>query len=247
MRGYVLASLAVSASLSAAQGTPAAVTTNNPVGATYEATLLDKSSTDIRGTVVGTSNSNGTGVMFNVNLYGFPDASLGPFIYHIHSTPLDPSGNCTTALAHLDPYQRGETPPCDATQPQTCQVGDLSGKHGKISGGAFTASYLDLYTSTQEGLGSFFGNRSLVVHSANATRLNCANFTMVSAGSGSGSPSPSGSPVPSSSASASASAGGGGSPTSVSPPITSFTGAATKEKAISAGLAVVGGLAAFLI
>lgn len=43
-------------------------------------------------------------------------------------------GNCNKTLAHLDPYQRGQKPDCDAGEPQTCEVGDLSGKHGKIEG-----------------------------------------------------------------------------------------------------------------
>ncbi len=40
-------------------------------------------------------------------------------------------------------------------------------------------SYLGLYASTEQGLGSFFGNRSIVVHNQNKTRLNCANFTLI--------------------------------------------------------------------
>ena len=45
-------------------------------------------------------------------------------------------------------------------------------------------SYLDLYTSTEAGLGAFLGNRSINIHSSNTTRLTCANFTLTS-GSGS--------------------------------------------------------------
>lgn len=40
-------------------------------------------------------------------------------------------------------------------------------------------SYVDLYASTKEGIGAFFGNRSIVFHTANTTRLNCANFTLL--------------------------------------------------------------------
>jgi len=57
----------------------AAVVTGNPAGVTYTAILPNSNSTGIRGYVAGTSTSNGTGVNFNINLYGFPDASLGPF------------------------------------------------------------------------------------------------------------------------------------------------------------------------
>lgn len=43
----------------------------------------------------------------------------------------------------------------------------------------FTASYVDLYASTQEGIGAFFGNRSIVVHAADKSRIACANFIQV--------------------------------------------------------------------
>ncbi|KAJ9660955.1 hypothetical protein H2201_006683 [Coniosporium apollinis] len=64
----------------------------------------------------------------------------------------------------------GEETPCDATAPQTCQVGDLGGKHGNITSGSFHAAYTDLYASLVPGVGSFFGNRSVVVHFANTMR-----------------------------------------------------------------------------
>jgi hypothetical protein len=125
---------------------------------------------------------------------------------------------------------RGEQPPCDPSKPQTCQVGDLSGKYGKIMGnGTFQASYLDLYTSTKSGLGSFFGNRSVVVHTSNATRLTCANFQMVS-------------PMDNSTGSTGPT---GGNATSTRPPIVSYTGAAA-ERFVS-GAAVVAGLLAFVL
>lgn len=135
----------------------AAIVQGNPVGVTYTATLPNVSRSDIRGFVAGTSNANGTGVFFNINLSGLPDASLGPFcellclvcrtqrktnhrvtsVYHIHDQPVPADGNCTKTLAHQDPYIRGEKPPCDPTQPETCQVGDLAGKHGKITTNPF--------------------------------------------------------------------------------------------------------------
>lgn len=44
-------------------------------------------------------------------------------------------------------------------------------------------SYLELYTSTASGPASFFGNRSVVIHSANATRLTCASFQITGSNS----------------------------------------------------------------
>lgn len=104
-------------------------------------------------------------------------------VYHIHEEPVV-DGNCTSTLAHLDPYHRGETPACDASKPESCQVGDLSGKYGKITSDPFLAEYFDLYTSLKPGSPAFFGNRSIVVHYANKTRLTCANFAKLQASSG---------------------------------------------------------------
>ena len=139
----------------------ALITSNNPPGVSYTATLPDSPKTGVRGSITATSNSNDTGVAISVNLFGFPDPSLGPFcklyvpyclnlldwfsnkallVYHIHDQPVPANGNCTATLAHLDPFIRGEIPPCDSSHPETCQVGDLSGKHGKIATSVFTAS-----------------------------------------------------------------------------------------------------------
>lgn len=57
----------------------AAVVEGNPAGVTYQAILPNSNKTGVRGYLAGTSNANGTGVNFNVNIYGLPDASLGPF------------------------------------------------------------------------------------------------------------------------------------------------------------------------
>lgn len=98
-----------------------------------------------------------------------------PLVYHIHTEPVPPDGNCNATLTHLDPFQRGETPACDAALPMTCQVGDLAGKYGAITTSPFEASYTDSFTATG-GDQSFIGNLSVVVHFANKTRITCANF-----------------------------------------------------------------------
>lgn len=110
-------------------------------------------------------------------------------VYHIHDQPVPENGNCTGTLAHLDPYQRGESPACDPNLPETCQVGDLAGKHGKVelkdSSDTFTATYTDDFASTVDSIGAFFGNRSFVFHFGNTTRITCANFKAVEASSSS--------------------------------------------------------------
>ncbi|KAK4923907.1 Cell surface superoxide dismutase [Cu-Zn] 4, partial [Elasticomyces elasticus] len=106
--------------------------------------------------------------------------------YHIHEKAVPADGNCTGAGAHLDPFQRGETPDCDSGLPETCQVGDLAGKHGKVAGPDFSANYIDPYVSTTPGSASFAGNRSIVLHYANKTRFACANFVLASSSSSNG-------------------------------------------------------------
>ena len=57
----------------------AQISSNNPIGVTYQAILPDSNTTGIRGYIAGTTNANGTGINFNINFYGFPSESLGPF------------------------------------------------------------------------------------------------------------------------------------------------------------------------
>lgn len=100
-------------------------------------------------------------------------------VYHLHVAPVPADGNCTQTLAHLDPTERGEATPCDAAHPETCQTGDLSGKHGNLTSDPFVKTYTDLFSATKPGVGAFFGNRSVVVHFGNKTRITCANFVLV--------------------------------------------------------------------
>ncbi|KAI5466022.1 superoxide dismutase, partial [Mariannaea sp. PMI_226] len=159
--------------------------TDNPVGVTYKAVLPSEPffkysglEGNVKGYVSATANRDGNGVDFSVAFSNLPKEG-GPFLYHLHVAPVPADGNCTQTLAHLDPYERGEATPCDSSEPQSCQVGDLSGKYGTIQSDPFKAFYLDQYASTKQGIGAFFGNRSIVIHYANKTRLTCANFVQV--------------------------------------------------------------------
>ena len=139
----------------------APVTMNNPAGVTYQAVLPNVATTDIRGSISGTSGPGGRGVQFTVNFTGFPSLAEGPFgrpsvdlgwrwrelmciaaVYHIHELPVPADGNCTGTGPHLDPTIRLEQPACLAAQPQTCQVGDLAGKHGNVTASPFQTRYV---------------------------------------------------------------------------------------------------------
>ncbi|KAJ4292405.1 Cell surface superoxide dismutase [Cu-Zn] 4 [Kalmusia sp. IMI 367209] len=165
-----------------------ATSQSNLPAATYRADLPDTMfdpyvGTVIRGSVVAVGTQSG--VRFTVNLTNLPDqAQYGPFPYHIHALPVPADGNCTGTLGHLDPTNRGELYMCDASAPETCQVGDLAGKHGGkiMAQGSFMTSFVDPYLSTDPGSAAFLGGLGFVIHTSNTTRLTCANFEMVGGG-----------------------------------------------------------------
>lgn len=150
---------------------------DNPVNATYVAKLTGGA---VEGFVRATAGAGGKGVDFEVSIKSVT-GDLKPAGYHIHDAPV--TTDCASTLAHLDPYQRGAATPCDATKPETCEVGDLAGKHGKIDVVPYSKSYNDLYASTKPGIGAFFGNRSIVIHAGDEakTRIACANFVLEAA------------------------------------------------------------------
>jgi hypothetical protein len=121
--------------------TPAPEVTGNPIGAKYIGTLPKKAGSALAGSIEGSTAADGKGVKFAVSFSGLPETG-GPFMYHIHAKPVPADGNCTGTGAHLDPYLRGEVPACDASKPETCQTGDLSGKYGNITEGEFSAEYV---------------------------------------------------------------------------------------------------------
>ncbi|KAH8730984.1 superoxide dismutase [Phaeosphaeriaceae sp. PMI808] len=179
MRTSVLSVLAVASAVSAQSSTviPAPMVSGSLPGAGYIATLPIKEGNPLRGSILGVSAPDGVGVKFSVSFSGLP-ATGGPFIYHIHEKPVPADGNCTGTGAHLDPYKRGEVPICDASKPETCQTGDLSGKFGNITTQQWSQEYIDTYSSTRPDSKAFFGNLSFVLHLSNKTRIGCANFTI---------------------------------------------------------------------
>ncbi|KAG9525706.1 Cu,Zn superoxide dismutase-like protein, partial [Aureobasidium melanogenum] len=228
----------------------ATVQKNNPAGVAYIASLNPSSKSNISGTVLALTSSDNVGVNFQIALTGLP-AEGGPFLYHIHDYPVPSDGNCTSTGAHVDPFLRGEDPPCNASAPATCQVGDLSGKHGKPTNMTFSATYVDQYVSTVPGNGAFMGNRSIVVHYANKTRIACANFVDYTNGTAgaNASSSTNGSSIASGSSthsvsSSSATASGSASSTSS---VAASTGGASQILANGALAAVLGGIAVFAL
>jgi len=195
MRLLSLITLLVTAALAQETGQLGDATRNfdNPRGAAYRA-VAEPNAHNVSGMITAITSRDGA-TEFAVEFGNLPSEG-GPFCkplphfhnlahhtdpiplaYHIHVEPVASDGNCNSTLAHLDPFIRGEVTPCDASRPETCQVGDLGGKHGKLDQTTFNASFTDPFVSLKEGMGAFFGNRSFVLHFANRSRIACGNFS----------------------------------------------------------------------
>ncbi|KJZ73899.1 hypothetical protein HIM_06792 [Hirsutella minnesotensis 3608] len=155
---------------------------DNPDGTVYDAELPKQPfftagslQGNIQGSVRVAAAPNKVGVRYRVHFSNLPKEG-GPFLYHIHVKQVPQGGNCTQTEGHLDPTNRGEEPGCDASNPQSCQVGDLSGKYGKIMEDPFVAEFEDPFTSLKDGDAAFVGGRSFAIHFGNKTRITCANF-----------------------------------------------------------------------
>ncbi|KAH8426034.1 putative cytosolic Cu/Zn superoxide dismutase [Aspergillus melleus] len=175
LMGFTLAAT-VSATPVPPQNAP--VIEDNDPDLVYQVKLLDKDNTTVTGQFTAWATKVGVGIKIHAEVSGLPNGDLH-YPYHIHEKPVPEDGNCYATGAHLDPYKRGDDPPCDIKAPQTCQVGDLSGKHGPIfapDDETYEVFYTDYYLSNQEEDPAFFGNLSIVVHAPNNTRLNCGNF-----------------------------------------------------------------------
>ncbi|KAM5355905.1 hypothetical protein ACJ41O_002551 [Fusarium nematophilum] len=185
MRVHAALAVVFTAMAGKAVGQNAERVLDNPPGVPYKAVLpkepwfkdaaLDGNA---KASISAMATDSGNGVRFKVKFSNLPKEG-GPFTYHIHAEPVPDDGNCTKTLAHLDPFERGQETPCDAKDPASCEVGDLSGKFGAIESDPFEDEYVDHYASTKEGIGAYFGNRSFVLHYANKTRLTCANFVLM--------------------------------------------------------------------
>ncbi|KAL4754998.1 hypothetical protein BDW72DRAFT_85773 [Aspergillus terricola var. indicus] len=162
------------------------VTDNEPVSA-HHASLLPKDNTTVYGGITITSRLSSPALAVDVYIGGIPE---GQYLnYHIHRSPVPADGNCYSTGAHLDPYGRGQQPPCNITAPNTCEVGDLSGKHGVAwapRGEVFRASYSDFFLADTPGAEAYFGDLSWVVHAPNGDRLTCGNFEVLVAAGGAG-------------------------------------------------------------
>ncbi|KAJ1952536.1 Superoxide dismutase, partial [Dipsacomyces acuminosporus] len=98
--------------------------------------------------------------------------------------PVPANGDCSATGNHWDPFKvkvADKPYKCDRKNAEkTCELGDLTGRHSKITGnrkGRHTARYHDSLISFN-GTNSIIGH-SIVIHGSDNKPLACANITLI--------------------------------------------------------------------
>ncbi|KAK4177752.1 superoxide dismutase [Triangularia setosa] len=144
---------------------------NNPV--IGEVWIAEFDSETVKGTFKAVAAT--IGINYTIDITGLPEEN-GPYNYHIHVRAVPENGTCADTGLHLDSYVRGQEPPCEASLPATCEVGDLSGKYGKVAGGRIHKEFHDPYTATNIIQLGYIGNRAIVFHDKSSARVACASI-----------------------------------------------------------------------
>ncbi|RKP27361.1 superoxide dismutase, partial [Syncephalis pseudoplumigaleata] len=124
-----------------------------------------------------TTSSKGTEVRGGIKTAGM---AAGEYAYHIHEKPVPASGDCMATGGHFDPHgKKGAT--CTKSSLDRCEVGDLSGKFGKLKVTGKERNqevrfvHKDPTIEFRNGPTGILG-RSIVVHNAAGDRIACGNI-----------------------------------------------------------------------
>lgn len=155
---------------------------DSPVGAIAIAEFPAGGSQSVNGFVKFSALNNGS-VQVDVNLSELPSTG-GPLLYHIHEAPVPDNGDCLATLAHFNPNNGNATDCPSQGDNSLCELGDLSGKYGKIYNTDFQTSYVEKYLSLNPNNSYYFADekRSITIHFANTSRIACANIELTNTG-----------------------------------------------------------------
>lgn len=142
--------------------------------------MAEFSQNGVSGTIIFSQANDSASTVIQVNLLGL-DQYSDSYPWHVHQYPfiLSSPSLCAASNAgsHYDPLGASSasnyTELC-VSDPSLCEVGDLSGKFGGLSGQSSLATYTDS-TLSLSGIYSIIG-RSVVIHRQNGSRFVCANI-----------------------------------------------------------------------
>jgi Cu/Zn superoxide dismutase len=126
----------------------------------------------VTGTITFTQANIGAPTTIDVKLYGI---AKQPNKWHIHSFPLLPGAGCgsDSVGGHFNPTKVTLPYVGGSCSGATCEVGDLSGKHGKLNATNFDFTFTD-NTLPLFGKNSIEG-RAIVIHASDGSRMSCAS------------------------------------------------------------------------
>lgn len=137
-----------------------------------------KGPSGVSGLIRFTLQPGSESIQVNINVQGLSNInSTTSFPYHLHTNPISSDGNCSSAFGHLDPLHVTDSVICDPLVPQYCQIGDLSGRNGKLmTNNSMNLTYIDPFLRMWPEDFSLLG-RSVVLHGLNSSRIACGNVT----------------------------------------------------------------------
>lgn len=132
----------------------------------------------IHGHFLFSSDAHQEDVRVRLNIEGLESSALvgRHYHYHVHVNPVGKYHDCDATGGHLNPANLLESTVCNPKDLETCQVGDMSTKHGDIIGGTtpIQHSYLDSQLRFAPADYSMVG-RSVVIHNSEKKRIACGN------------------------------------------------------------------------
>ncbi|KAJ1918667.1 Superoxide dismutase [Mycoemilia scoparia] len=110
------------------------------------------------------------------------------YMWHIHENPVaadDLTSDCTSVGGHFNPTGIVKGTKCDPNNPaKTCEMGDLAGVYGNITGSKLTGSFktnsLGLYDPTKLAK----AGTSIVVHNSSGKKICCGTINLIKDGKG---------------------------------------------------------------
>jgi len=123
----------------------------------------------VTGSINFQQDTVGSDTRISVNLTGL---SNGPNAWHVHVYPVADGCQPSSVGGHYNPFNVPLVAPC--TNMSLCEVGDLSGKHGKLNSTTVDRVFMDTNLPLF-GEYSVVG-RAIVIHAASGARMACATI-----------------------------------------------------------------------
>ncbi|KAI8050326.1 superoxide dismutase [Syncephalis plumigaleata] len=175
-----LLALALVGSTAMARPSPDTTPASAPATSNNSDALIKKG--DVEGFILFVSSLSATTVFGGVTIGNLP---AGEYSYHVHEKPVPENGDCAATGGHYDPHAK-KGAKCTKTTLTDCEIGDLSGKFGKLDNKGKSDKkkddkeeamilFEDPTLKLSNGANGIVG-RSIVIHNPAGDRIACGNI-----------------------------------------------------------------------